>query len=195
MDCAGGRMFETQISSDCNVNHIKDVLSRARQVLDSRKMGIALTLNCIEDIFTNKKIIIEKWNEIAEFIHQDLHMEHNIDHNIPFCFFMGSSMKIKTNRSLCSIKCAGLITAKMQLQYCNQSQDILDEIKYGERFIPFEILENRLKEYYYKKMAGNSEKMCRDCVLFERKCNGGCFMHKDFIKREAIIEHSDLPFM
>ena len=190
----GGRMFETQLSSDSNIETLKQVLLHIREIIPDGQMSIALTLNCIENIFQNKTKLIKMWNEMVDFIQNDLNINHNIDHNIPYCFFVGSPMKIQIKKSKCSLRCAGLITPSMQLQYCNQSSEILEDICQDDKFIPFEILENRLTEFYYKKMSLNLKKMCRDCIFFEKKCNGGCFMHKDTVTRSSIIRNSDLPF-
>lgn len=194
LDQIGGRMFETQISSECNVEIIKKKLYNLRQIIPDDRMAIALTLNCIEDIFKNRHLIIQKWNDIAQFIKNDLGIIHNVDHNIPYCFFIGSNMDIHVSKSLCNLKCAGLITPSLKLQYCNQSPEILSDIINNNAFIPFEIIENRLSEYYHAKMHHNLKKICRNCILFEKKCNGGCFMHKDIISLQSIIDNSDMPF-
>lgn len=195
IDKPGGRLFETQLSSDCNLDKTKRVLFKMKKYLPNEKIAIALTLNCVENIFKNKYKIISIWNEISNFIHQELNIDYNIDHNIPYCFFVGSNMDIKLRRSICKIECAGLINSRLQLQYCNQSQDVLCDLKEKGSFIPFQIVENRLQEYYFKKMSKNLSKICRNCIFFSRKCNGGCFMHKDFIDIESIKSFSDLPFM
>lgn len=190
----GGRMFETQISSDCNVEIIKKKLYNLRQIIPDDRMAIALTLNCIEDIFRNRQLIIRKWNDIVRFIRNDLEIINCIDHNIPYCFFIGSNMDIQISKSLCNLKCAGLITPSLKLQYCNQSQEVISNIIIDNSFIPFEIIENRLSEYYHAKMSHNLKKICRNCILFEKKCNGGCFMHKDIISLQSIIYNSNMPF-
>lgn len=190
----GGRMFETQISSTCNTDLIKKKLYNLRKIIQDDRMAIALTLNCIEDIFKSRQLIIQKWNEIARFIKNELGMLNNVDHNIPYCFFIGSDMDIHISNSMCNLKCAGLITPSLKLQYCNQSPEILSNIMIGDSFIPFEIIENRLSEYYHAKMSHNLKKICRNCVLFERKCNGGCFMHKSIISLQSIIDNSNMPF-
>ena len=50
LDQIGGRMFETQISSECNVEIIKKKLYNLRQIIPDDRMAIALTLNCIEAV-------------------------------------------------------------------------------------------------------------------------------------------------
>lgn len=191
----GGRMFETQISSDCDTEIIKEKLFNVYHLIKDKRMAVALTLNCIEDIFENRSIIIRKWNDMVVYLKNTLGIVNDIDHNIPYCFFIGSDMKITLTKSMCNLKCAGLITPSMKLQYCNQSQEILADIKIDGKFIPFEIVENRLSEYYHHKLSHNLSKICRNCVLFEKKCNGGCFMHKDFITLESIKRNSSMPFV
>lgn len=194
LDQKGYRLFETQLAGDVDVGAIKNVLSRVRDIISDDRMHVALTLNCIENIFEHKEKIIAIWNDMADFVLNELGMQFKIDHNIPYCFFVGSNMKIKIDNSLCNTRCAGLITPSLQLQYCNQSPDILADVSCGDRFIPFFILENRLNEYYHKKMLCNLDKICRNCVLFNSKCNGGCFMHKDVNTLDSIIKNSSFPF-
>ena len=193
-DEKGYRLFETQLSSDANINRIKKVLARVREMIPDDRMYIAFTLNCVENIFEKRDKIISIWNEMVDFVSNELGMHYNIDHNIPYCFFVGSNMNIKTNNSRCHIGCSGLITPSLQLQYCNQSPEILTELLYNDQIIPFSILENRLNEYFHKKMLKNLNKICRNCVLFNSKCNGGCFMHKDIISLESIVKNSNFPF-
>lgn len=194
LDQKGNRMFETQLSSDADVDRIKKVLTHVRQMIPNDRMYIALTLNCVENIFEKRDRIIAIWNDVSEFVSNELGIQHQIDHNIPYCFFVGSNMKIKTRDSLCRIECSGLITPSLQLQYCNQSADVLADVKSDDRFLPFSILENRLIEHYYQKMLNNLNKICRNCVLFSKKCNGGCFMHKNMISLDSIIKNSNFPF-
>ena len=191
----GGRMFETQISSDANVDHIKEVLCNAKKLIPPERMNIALTLNCVENIFAEKDKIILKWNEVSSFVVNELNVDYKIDHNIPYCFFVGSKMDIHLKHSLCSTRCSGLITSDLKLQYCNQSQEILDDILVDNRFIPFEIVENRLDEFFHKKMTHNLQKVCRNCIFYGKKCNGGCFMHKSIISKESVLENTDLPIV
>lgn len=193
LDRRGGRMFETQLSSGFSGERIKELLREISDIVPSDQMGIALTLDCTENIFVNKEKIISLWNEIDNFVHSELGIQYHIDHNIPFCFFCGSGMNIRTNKSLCSVNCSGLITPDLKLQYCNQSSEVLCDLVVDARLIPFEIVLNRLNGFYYKKMSKNLDKLCSDCLFFNNKCNGGCFLHKEHISRDDIVLHTSLP--
>ena len=39
---------------------------------------------------------------------------------------------------------------------------------------------------YNEKIGRNLNKICKNCSAFNTKCNGGCFMHKDFIELEDV---------
>lgn len=195
LDRPGGRMFETQIAADAPVNLIKRKLEDIVSVVPKEKLAIALTLNCMENIFAKKAEIIEKWNIVADYLHETLGVTHHIDHKIPFCFFQHSGMRVSVVNSLCSTKCAGLITPDVKLQYCNQLNSKPLSIKGEKGFLPYEIIENYLQQNFYLKMSTNLNKICADCILFNKKCNGGCFMHKNFISGEDVIASTDFPTM
>ena len=191
----GNRLFETQIYSTCSIESIKKKLYCIKRIIPQDRLGIALTLNCVENIFIHKKEIIEKWNEVSLYIQKDLGIETHVDHGIPFCFFVGSDLDIKNAKSLCSVKCSGLLTPSLNLQYCNQSSEVLTKINVEGSFLPFEVIENRLNEFFKRKISNNLSKICNECTYFEKKCNGGCFIHKEIISLESIKHNSNIPFI
>ena len=140
-----------------------------------------------------KDTLLEKWGTVYGCVTDELKCKCIVDHRIPFCFSWDTDLQVTNKAAMCSKICAGLITADLKLQYCNQSPEILESLVQNNRYIPFEIIENRICEYYHKKMLSNSKKICRDCIFFERKCNGGCFIHKESIPIESIYSNTSLP--
>ena len=54
------------------------------------------------------------------------------------------------------------------------------------KWIPVKKIENYLFMGYNEKIGRNLNKICKNCSAFNTKCNGGCFMHKDFIELEDV---------
>lgn len=201
LDNGGSRTFETQISSDSDIKGIKKnfyrIINEARieygeQVVKD-KIGINLTLNCVENIFAKKHIIIIKWNELYDYIKEILKVDVKVDHSVPWCFFVNTDMKIKQGIWKCNYQCSGLIDTDLILRYCNQMPKKLLQLKQNGRFVPFKIVENHLYMANLQKISNNLQKICKSCMFFGNKCNGGCFMHKEIITKASILKNTDLP--
>lgn len=196
----GTRIQEVQIYSDMDtngfINNIDNMLTRAEskyghKVL-SEKISFNLTLNCSENIFLNRNVLIRKWNKIYNYI-KSKRYDIAIDHSIPLCFFVNTDMKIKQSVWKCTPKCAGLIDTDLNLRYCNQQPKVLLHIYEDNRFVPIGKIDNYLHMEYLNKTFNNMDKICKDCPFFNKKCNGGCFIHKDYITKEDIIFNTNLP--
>jgi len=187
LDQPGNRVLEVQISSETNTVDLTSRIGYLFRHISGDRIKISLTLDCIEDIYNNRDVIIEKWNQIVHFILKDLHKLYYVDHSIPWCFFESTDMKIRHETRQCNIHCAGLITADLWLQHCNQYQQKGIRLKTEDGFIPFEQLINSLRQMNEAKIQFNKDKMCSHCGNFLIKCNGGCFMHKDCINPESIL--------
>ncbi len=187
----GGRILEVQISSGTDADGLCLSLGwLIRQAADER-VKISLTLDCMENIFAKRDAIIERWNKVALFILTELKRTFIVDHSIPWCFFESTDMLLKYETRQCNIHCAGLITTDLRLQHCNQCQEKGVYLKKesglnaGNGFIPYEQLMLSLQQLNDAKIQSNKDKACSGCALFSTKCNGGCFMHKSFIRKEA----------
>lgn len=188
-------VFETRIDHNADLASIKHKLSQIYNILGN-DMKVNLTLNCIENIFLYKDSIIDNWNDIVRFLNDNLSIGYNIDHYIPYCFFVGTKMDIKIKRnSVCSFHYAGLIAPDMTLRHCNQTENTILKLKQGNRFVPYQIVEQHLLMDYYHKLYICLSKICKDCMLFGEKCNGGCFIFKPSITRDSILSHTNLPIL
>lgn len=186
LDEPGYRILEVQISSGTDIDDLTASLGYLfRQITDDR-VKISLTLDCMEDIYARRDLIIGKWNLIADFILKELHKLFVFDHSVPWCFFENTDMKIRHEMRQCNIHCAGLITADLWLQHCNQYQKKEIRIKTENGFIPYEQLLQSLRQMNTEKIQINKNKACSKCVNFLVKCNGGCFIHKSFIDPAGI---------
>ena len=191
----GGRSFEVQVKSDMDVcffiNGMDALLDKVEKEIGYdeayKKIKINLTLNCMENIFKHKVAIIENWNKLYEYFHDKRKYRLIVDHMIPYCFFINSNMKIFDRRKgKCSVHDAGLIDSNLNLRYCNQFPKIFTPMRENGKWIPVKKIENYLFMGYNEKIGRNLNKICKNCSAFNTKCNGGCFMHKDFIELEDV---------
>lgn len=185
-DEPGSRLLEVQISSTTNADELNSSLGYFFRHISDDKIKISLTLDCMEDIFLNRDVIIEKWNQVVVFILTDLKKTFVFDHSIPWCFFENTDMLIRHEMRLCNIHCAGLITTDLRLQHCNQCQEKGVSLKTEDGFIPYDQLLQSLRKMNQAKIQANKEKICSGCGIFSTKCNGGCFIHKSFISSAGI---------
>ena len=201
LDKSGTRVFEVQIDSESNYDEFILIIESLLNKLERKwekdflisKIGFNLTLNCMENIFLNRCTLIENWNKTYNYLRNERGYDVKVDHSIPWCFFVNSNMMIKQGIWKCSSECSGLIDADFRLRYCNQKPDILLDFYDGKEFVSIKKVENYLKMGNMKKIYGNLEKICKDCPFFGQKCNGGCFMHKDFITAQDVFLNTDLP--
>ena len=183
--------YETRIDSKCSIDRIMRVISHVHSIVGD-EIVINLTLDCTEDIFTNKEVLINNWNAVVSFI-EGLHVRYRVDHAIPYCFFVGSAMRIKVHGSFCPVACAGLITPDLKLRHCNQTDTNLLSVRQDGRFVPWQILEQYITCDHFGMQHKSLEKICKDCLFYGRKCDGGCFIFKPRITRQSIIGATDLP--
>lgn len=186
----GGRILEVQISSSTDVDGLCSSLGWLFSQVTDERVIIGLTLDCMENIFAKRDEIIERWNKVALFILTELKRTFNVDHSIPWCFFESTDLLLKYETRQCNINCAGLITTDLRLQHCNQCQDKgvylkkESSLNAGNGFVPYEQLMQSLRQLNDAKIQGNIDKACSECAHLSIKCNGGCFMHKSFIRKE-----------
>lgn len=194
LDQPGERSFEVQIRSDMNIysfiNDMDALLTNVEKKIgyeeSCKKIMINFTLNCMENIFKYKNSITENWNKLYEYFHDKRKYRLFIDHNIPYCFLVNSNMKIFDKIFNCRVKDAGLIDSNLNLRYCNQFSKVLTPMKENGEWISIKKIENYLFMGYNEKIGVSLNKICKDCSIFNTKCNGGCFMHKDFIRSEDV---------
>lgn len=170
--------YEVRISADSDVLTIEATLKHIYEIIGER-MNVNLTLDCTEDIFAQRYSIIERWNAVSSFLHNELKIVYRVDHGIPHCFLKDSGINIKSGRSLCSIDCAGLVTSDLKLRHCNQTSDNLLDLYRDDKFVPWRIVEQYLLGGNMRKKYECLSKGCRDCLVYGSECDGGCFVFKN----------------
>ena len=174
LDQPGRSRLEIQIGIKTNVENIMNRLYFYKDIIHNMKIN--LTLDCMENIFEHKLLLQDKFGVISRFITEELGVSYYVDHIIPSCLF---SEHIDTPDALCSIKCAGLIDSSLRLRFCNQHESPLCSIVLPQGgFIPFNELVSNIESAFNSKIDIIRSKKCKNCSLFQIKCNGGCFAHK-----------------
>lgn len=184
LDQLGQRIFETRIDSDCRTELILRKLDYLNALLHDR-LVVNLTLNCIEDIFSQKDSIIQKWNVVGNFVKEHTDGELNLDHDAPLCFTKDSDMILAEYNPKCSTLCAGLISADYQLRYCNQVTDNIGSVYQDGALISYDDINQKLDNYFEQQMLFNRDHFCKGCADFMQKCNGSCFAHKICVDGQA----------
>lgn len=181
----GYRSLEMQISSDVDVEQMKKQIKFLYEsnILTNDKVMINFTLDCVENIFLKNEEITKKWNKIINYVTNELNLNYDIDHNIPLC--LSKNMNIIRDCRLCNINCAGLIDANLNLLYCNQYPVIIDKINFKNDFCD---IINSFNNFFQQKLEINKNKGCQNCKFFLKKCNGGCFLHKNINKKEDFVD-------
>jgi len=169
----GIRAFEVQVNYDTDVDNYKRILyTLKRKMHNKKKVNIYLTLDCTENIFLHRDEIINKWNELTEFINSELNVEAFQDHIIPRCFYENTNMNVKKISNMCNVLCSGLIDSGLNIRYCNQHPVILGKLDLSQEF---QHILSLLQTEYEEKMKKRQELKCKNCKNYLVCCNGGCF--------------------
>lgn len=179
LDKEGFRSFEIQISSNANVDLIIEKLKYLSKIFKNKKKLIMnLTLDCMENIFKNRNIIIENWKRVSKFIKEELNTNFNVDHIIPQCFMQNLDIFDFKPRK-CSYTCGGLIDTEFNLRFCNQYPVVIKNIF---SYKNLEQIEEDLQKAHNTKLELSKMHKCEKCPNFQKTCNGGCFTHKNIFK-------------
>ncbi len=190
----GNRTLQIVISSSLyDVKKYEQAISRAKDIGGSR-FKIALSLNCGENIFKERKILIQRYEHLLDYC-DSKGLDTIIDHGMPLCFVYGSRLPIRKDGCWCNENCCGLVDVDMNFKMCYQhAKDFIPLIDNSE-FTPFQILQNFVKRQLYKNYISAMNKICLYCPFYDMKCNGGCFIASDNIKTNDIIENTEFPII
>lgn len=173
LDSPGIRAFEVQVTHNIDIEDYKRrILYLKNKMSDQKQMNIYLTLDCTQNIFLHRTQIIEKWNELNEFIKKELNVEPFQDHIIPRCFYDNTNMNVKKISNMCNVLCSGLIDSDLNIRYCNQHPVILGKLDVTKDFEHVMLL---LQTEYQEKIKNRQKLKCKHCSKFLICCNGGCF--------------------
>ena len=190
LDKPGSRILSIVISCQLNEHEMTSTISRINEQIQNLK--VSLTLDCTVNIFKYRLNLLDKFNIIYDFCisHQ---IEVIVDHGLPICFLYNSQIPSSKDFSKCSENCAGLIDANCNLRFCNQISSESFSLFEGDRIKPFKLINNWLQLAFYQKQTMVLRKICVECPFYGDLCNGGCYMHRELISREDVLQHTELP--
>jgi hypothetical protein len=193
LDQPGKRTFEVQVNRKTNE---ADLLNKITEIMmyDKSKCVVSLTLDCVSNIFIDRKVVVPKLLYLQDEMGKN-GINYGYDHKIPFCYLYKSNLKNRRSSCSCFVQTAGLIDANLDLRFCNQHSDKLVHLLQEGRFLPWQIIENYILNTHYKNQLEALNKICLECVFYDRFCNGGCWITKDNISRKDILEYSDFPLI
>lgn len=189
-DKPGSRILSVVICCQLNVYKIISTIVNIRKVIQNLK--VSLTFDCTANIFKHRIALLDKFNILYDFC-ISYQIEVIIDHGLPVCFLYNSKVPSCKNFSKCSENCAGLIDANYNLRFCNQITSEAFALFEGEKIKPFKLLNNWLQLVFYRKQSMTLRKICLECPFYGDICNGGCYIHRDQISREDILQNTELP--
>lgn len=187
-EVGGKRCFEVQIKK-CTDE--KELAQRLLELDKDNSIRISLTLDCTANIFAEKSIVLPKLKYIEKKLLENK-LSFSYDHMIPLCYLYKTGLHV-SNSCKCSLFIAGLISADLSLKFCNQHPKTLVSLKENGKFIPWNIIDNYIQKTYYEIKAKALDKYCLNCVFFNKKCNGGCWIPKDIITKEDVLNNTSFP--
>ena len=193
LDKLGERVLDVVIDKDTNVQCLcKDILRVAS--FNYEKIKIQLVINNCLNIFKYKDLIISKVNELYNSLDVEPRINKVLECNAPMCFTIGASLPPFKQITICEPRSV-LIDGNCNLRFCNLYSDPLINMFNGSGIIPFAIVENQIELAYYKSRVACLEKICKQCVFYNRKCNGKCLVGQDIVSREDITSTTSLPWL
>lgn len=185
----GKRTFEVQVKTTIDE---KELVKRIKELVKDANVRISLTLDCMANIFTEKQVVLPK----LKYIENELmaaNLTFNYDHMIPLCYLYKTGLHVSRNSSMCTTRTAGLISSDLFFKFCNQHSASLVSLKQDGKFIPWSIVENHMQKVFYELRAKALNDYCLNCVYFNKKCNGGCWIPKDIISKKDILNNTSFP--
>ena len=186
----GKRTFEIQVTNITNENELIDRIVYFSR-LSENKIRISLTLDCTSNIFKTKEIVVKKLQVIEKRLFEE-NIHFSYDHKMPLCFLYKTGLH-PNNSSLCEVETSAVIDSNLNLRFCLQNPEKLVSLYQNGHFVPWSILLNHLYKKFYELRTTALGKICLDCVFFNKKCNGGCWIPKSNITKDDILNNTDFP--
>ena len=189
-DKPGSRILSIVIDCQIDAHQMTSTISTINEQIQNLK--VSLTFDCTVNIFKHRVDLLDKFEILYDFCisHQ---IEVIVDHGLPICFLYNSQIPSYKDFSKCSEHCAGLIDANCNLRFCNQISSETFSLFEGDRIKPFKLINNWLQLAFYQKQLMVLRKICLECPFYGDLCNGGCYIHRELISREDILQHTELP--
>jgi len=184
---------------DVVVNEFLNVQLITNQIFDLAKINSTFAIQLVLDskcnIFAVKEKIIANVNKLYQNL-SSLASSHEIifSCNAPICFTHGTNLPYFTPNTICSPR-AVLIDSLYNVRFCNIYPTKLINMYENNRLISIEKLEQSILEVYNRLRNKCLEKICNDCILNDKFCNGKCHIALNNITREDIVKNTNLQWL
>ena len=191
-DQKGSRVLEIQILKNTKPLEIIEMMRRFSNI-ELKRLTCNLTLDCKANIFLEKSQIIPKLLFLEKQF-KKLNINFFYDHKLPFCYLYKSGLTVLQS-GICSLFSSGVIDANLNLRFCLQNTEVLLSLLSHGNFIPWKIIENNLEKKYIQLRYESLKKICCSCIFYNTKCNGGCWIPQEFVKKEDILNNTEFPLV
>lgn len=188
----GKRVLSIILTQSTSTENTINDISRIRHYY--KNIAVSLSFDCRLNIFKYRRKLLEVFYIIHDYCIEN-QIEIVIDHALPLCFLYGSHIPTPNGFSLCKPDCYGVVDSNYNVRPCNLSSDATLPLFQDEKIIPFQLIENFFLLEHYKTQVKVLEKICSNCPLYSKHCNGGCYMKNDMITVEDIIQNTDFPIL
>ena len=193
LDKPGERVIDVVIDIDSDVTKLtREILRIASFSYDRIKVQLVIN-NCL-NIFKYKDCIVANVNNLYKNLDVEPRINKVFECNAPMCFTTGINLPPFKINTLCEPRSV-LIDGSCNLRFCNLYNNKLTNMFNGNGIIPFSIVQNQIELAYYKSRILCLEKICKNCVLYGKKCNGKCLIGQENISKEDILSNTNLPWL
>ena len=190
---AGERIIDVVVRASMDVNKTINDLLFAYSIGGNR-LSIQLVIDSTCNIFINKQNLLDNLCIIYEKI-AAAGIDVRFECGLPFCFTYGEKLPSRiTLKTLCDTS-AILVDSSYNLRLCNVHSSILTNIFRDTEIIDHNIINNYINLAKKQMQCTNLKKICRDCPLYDVRCNGKCHIALEKISREDIISNTKLPWL
>ena len=193
LDKSGERVIDVVIDKDSDVSQLTKEILRVAS-FDYNKIKVQLVINNCLNIFKYKDIIVSNVNNLYNNLNTEPRIKKIFECNAPLCFTTGVNLPPFRINTLCEPRSI-LIDGNCNLRFCNLYNNKLINMFNGDGIIPFSIVQNQIELAYYKSRILCLEKICKNCVLYDKKCNGKCLVGQDCVTKEDILSNTNLPWL
>lgn len=190
---SGKRVLDVVVDSSSEIKSIASSVGRLLNEFGNRVAAqIVINNNC--NIFSEKDVIVQKINELYDLLSSIKGTNVSFSCNVPVCFTEGTQLPPFTDNFVCSPN-AVLIDADYNLRFCNNYSERLVNLFRNDAIIPFAVLKNYIRLAYEKMQVDCLSKICCDCLYYDLKCNGKCFIGQTIISRKDVENNTNLLWL
>lgn len=193
LDKEGKRIFDIVIDSKTNIETVIENVQRIHSISPDR-LEFQLVINNTCNIFKEKSKIIENINAVYLSLTKERGIRLKFECNAPLCFTEGENLPPFEHNTFCSPR-AILIDGSYNVRFCNIYNTEIINMFRPTGMIPFTILDNYIKGAYSKLRIKCLDKICKDCLFYDRQCNGKCHIAQDIISKEDISRSTNIAWL